>query len=221
MDENLLQISDGKLYDRNDMVKVGCHDCKGCSSCCRDMGQSILLDPYDVWQLTKNLNKSMEELLVSSIELHMEEGLILPNLRMVPISAAVDEEGCSFLDENGRCRIHSFRPGICRLFPLGRNYEENRMQYFLLKGACPVPNKSKVKLEKWLGIPNLKVYQEYLIDWHNFTKQIRMQVMGKLSDETEAKNITMRFLQLFYFTPYIEDDFFMEIRNRIVTWNNL
>ena len=31
---------------------------------------------------------------------------------------AEDSESCTFLDENGRCSIHPFRPGICRLFPL-------------------------------------------------------------------------------------------------------
>lgn len=35
---NLEEISDGRLYDENDMVKAGCDDCKGCSACCRGMG---------------------------------------------------------------------------------------------------------------------------------------------------------------------------------------
>ena len=39
------------LYSNNDMVKLGCNDCKGCFSCCCGMGQSILLDPYDIYQL--------------------------------------------------------------------------------------------------------------------------------------------------------------------------
>lgn len=63
MDADLTAISEGKLYSFNDMVRVGCHDCKGCSSCCKDMGTSILLDPYDVYRLTTNLGKSFEELL--------------------------------------------------------------------------------------------------------------------------------------------------------------
>ena len=31
-EEYLKDISDGKLYSSNDMVKVGCHDCIGCSA---------------------------------------------------------------------------------------------------------------------------------------------------------------------------------------------
>lgn len=220
MNENLLYISDGKLYDRNDMVKVGCHDCAGCSSCCKDMGQSILLDPYDVWQLTSNLKKSFEELLAFRMELHMEEGLILPNLRMVQLSAVSDEESCSFLNEEGRCSIHSFRPGICRLFPLGRNYEPDRLQYFLLKDACPVQKKSKLKVEKWLGIADIKSYQEYLIRWHNLTKAVRSQVAACMDEEEGAKAITMDFLQSFYIIPYDSGDFFEEIRYRMDRWEN-
>ena len=55
-DINLDEISDGKLYDANDMVKVGCSDCAGCSACCHGMGETIVLDPYDIWQLTSHLD---------------------------------------------------------------------------------------------------------------------------------------------------------------------
>lgn len=30
----LEEISDGRLYDANDMVKADCQDCKGCHDCC-------------------------------------------------------------------------------------------------------------------------------------------------------------------------------------------
>ena len=35
------EISDGRLYGLNDMVKADCRDCEGCSACCRGMGTSI------------------------------------------------------------------------------------------------------------------------------------------------------------------------------------
>ena len=132
MEEYLKDISDGKLYSSNDMVKVGCHDCTGCSACCCDMGESILLDPMDVWRLERNLGQSFEQLLAGAIDLHVEDGLILPNLKMAPSATGPK---CSFLNEEGRCSIHGFRPGICRLFPLGRNYEGEKLSYFLLTDA--------------------------------------------------------------------------------------
>ena len=55
------EISDGNLYGLNDMVKADCGDCKGCSTCCQGMGESIVLDPYDVFRLTNGLNVSFAE----------------------------------------------------------------------------------------------------------------------------------------------------------------
>ena len=202
------------------MVRVGCHDCVGCSACCRNMGQSILLDPYDVYLLTGNLGQTFEQLLGGAIELHMEQGLILPNLRMIP-----ENLSCSFLNEEGRCSIHEFRPGICRLFPLGRNYEPDRLQYFLLADACPAKNKSKMKIDKWIGHADVRQYEKYLVIWHNLTKKLRGELEANLknADNEEAlaeqeaynKKITMAFLQLFYMKPYTQENFYTEFYERV------
>ena len=210
MNKDLLEISDGKLYGNNDMAKISCHDCAGCSSCCQDMGESIWLDPYDVNQLTKNLGKTMEELFAKEVELHVEDGLILPNLKM--IGGKIPQ--CAFLNEEGRCSIHAFRPGYCRLFPLGRNYEEDKLTYFVLKDACPAPNKSKVKINKWLGVPNLKAYETFLVEWHGLTKRLRAFYTENMEDEAVIKAINMNFLQTFYLTPYESEDFYEEFAER-------
>ncbi|MBR3810745.1 MAG: YkgJ family cysteine cluster protein [Agathobacter sp.] len=210
MEKDLLEISDGKLYGSNDMAKVSCHDCNGCSSCCQDMGQSIWLDPYDIYQLTKNLEKTMEELLTREIELHVEDGLILPNLKMVGESSPQ----CGFLNEAGRCSIHGFRPGYCRLFPLGRNYEEDKLTYFVLKDACLAPNKSKVKISKWLGVPRLKEYERFLVEWHRLTKYLRAFYGEHVEEEAVIKAINIQFLQIFYLTPYDSDDFYEDFHSR-------
>ena len=78
---SLEEISDGRLYELNDMVKADCGGCEGCSQCCRGMGSSIILDPYDVYRLTTGIGKSMQELLATSVELNVVDGVILPNLK--------------------------------------------------------------------------------------------------------------------------------------------
>lgn len=216
MNKDLLEISDGKMYGNNDMAKVSCHDCAGCSSCCQDMGESIWLDPYDVYQLTRNLGKALEELLTKEVELHVEDGLILPNLKMI----GSDVPQCAFLNEEGRCSIHAFRPGYCRLFPLGRNYEEDKLSYFVLKDACPVPNKSKVKISKWLGIPNLKSYEKFLVEWHGLTKMLRGIYAEHAQEEAAIKVINMKFLQTFYLTPYQTENFYQAFEERMKEMEN-
>ncbi len=207
MDENLRKITDGRFYSANDMVKVGCHDCAGCSTCCKDMGNSILLDPYDVYRLSKGLGMSIEELFGGPVELGMQEGLILPNLRMVQ-KGMEQVPSCSFLNEEGRCRIHAYRPGICRLFPLGRNYEGDTMNYFLLTKECPAENKTKMKVNKWLDCGNVREYEKYLVTWHAFTKRVREKVLENSCTEAAAKQITMLMLQVFYMKEYSGENFF-------------
>lgn len=223
MEVNLQEISDGKLYSLGDMVKVGCHDCAGCFDCCRDMGQSILLDPYDIYRLTKNLNMNFQELIAAHIELHVEDGLILPNLKMQEPSNGVDNLAptnvpqCSFLNEQGRCSIHSFRPGICRLFPLGRSYEGDKLKYFLLTDACPIPNKTKMKIGKWLGMPQPVSYEKFLVTWHNFVKGMRVVLEEHAEDEAYVRMLTMKFLEIFYIKPYETEDFYGEFQTRLET----
>lgn len=217
MKQDLLDISDGKLYGNNDMVKISCHDCRGCSSCCRDMGDTIWLDPYDIFSLTLHLGKSFEELLKNEVELHVEDGLILPNLRMVANITPEHKTACSFLNEEGRCSIHSFRPGYCRLFPLGRNYDDKKLTYFLLKDACPAKEKSKIKINKWLGLPRLKDYEAFLVEWHSLTKALRGYFAEHMEEDAISKAINMRLLQSFYMTAYEDEDFYTTFANRMET----
>ena len=60
---DLNEISDGKLYTSNDMVKADCYECQGCSACCRGMGKSIILDPIDLFHLKQATGKDFAGLL--------------------------------------------------------------------------------------------------------------------------------------------------------------
>ena len=83
----------------------------------------------------------------------------------------------------------------------------------MLKDACPAPNKSKVKINKWLGVPNLKSYEKFLVEWHGLTKKLRKFYAEHLQEENVIKAINMKCLQAFYLTPY-GDDFYQEFGER-------
>ncbi len=203
------EVSDGKLYGLNDMVKAGCDDCKGCSACCQGMGNSIVLDPYDVYRLTTGLGCKFEELLVDKLDLNVVEGQILPNLKMTG-----PKESCAFLDENGRCSIHAIRPGICRIFPLGRIYEEGSFQYFLQVNECKKKERTKVKVKKWIDTPDIAKNTEFINRWHYFLKDLT----GKMPTlpEGTVKQINMYVLNAFYITLYeSKRDFYEQFEERI------
>ena len=207
---DMKEISDGKLYDLNDMVKADCNDCKGCSACCQRMGESIQLDPLDIYNMTVGLNTSFEQLLAGAIELNVLDGVILPNLNMKNA-----KESCHFLNDEGRCSVHAFRPGICRLFPLGRFYENHDFKYFLQVHECKNPNKSKVKVKKWIDTPNLQENKKFIIDWHYFIDDVQSMI-AKIADDELIKKIDLFILQHFFMERYTEtEDFYEQFNSRL------
>lgn len=206
---SLEEISDGRLYELNDLVKADCNGCQGCAACCQGMGNSIVLDPLDIYRLTKSLSLKFEELLTEHIELNVVDGIILPNLKMSgPL------ERCSFLNNEGRCTIHASRPGICRLFPLGRYYENNSFKYILQVHECN-KNKSKIKVRKWIDTPDLKDNEQFIIDWHYFRKDLRGMIANTQNDNL-TKEICMFLLRSFYINPYDDRDFYEQFQIRLM-----
>ena len=195
-DIDLKEISDGRLYTANDMVKIDCNDCVGCSECCRVVEDTIILDPYDIFQLEGVLNSDFEALMAERIELSVVDGIILPHLKLRD-----GGEGCTFLNEDGRCMIHNARPGFCRMYPLGRIYENGDFKYFLQVHECSYPNKTKIKVKKWLGIPELVRYEQFVKDWHFFLKDVQERLAETENDEI-VKSINMHLLNQFYVKPY-------------------
>lgn len=208
---DMKEVSDGRFYGLRDMVRADCGGCEDCSDCCRGMGSSIILDPYDAYRLTTGLNLSFEQLLEEKVELNVVEGIILPNLKM-----AGPQEQCGFLNEEGRCGIHPLRPGMCRIFPLGRYYENESFQYFLQVHECKKEPKTKVKVQKWIDTPEAKKNEAFIIQWHYFLKQLSARL-----EHTEEggfqKSLSMYLLKNFYLKPYEKDrDFYEQFQERLI-----
>lgn len=207
---DLQEISDGRLYDAGDMVRVGCNDCEGCSACCRGMENTIILDPYDMWQFAVGPGISFEQLLADGkIELNVVDGAVLPNLKLAGAG-----ESCTFLNTDGRCSIHQYRPGICRLFPLGRIYENHSFRYFLQVNECVKEKRTKVKVKQWIGIPELKKYETFICDWHYFLRDWQKEMLN-MQEESRTEH-SMKLLKLFYLVPWNPDaDFFEQFYRRM------
>ena len=194
-----------RYFRSGDLARLSSPACEGCGDCCRGMGDTIVLDPYDAHCLAAGLGKPFAEMIGDSVELHVENGVILPHL-------AMKKDACSFLGEDGRCRIHLFRPGICRLFPLAREFGEDSVRYFVLPGACPMSGRSKVRIDRWIGIPDMDQYENFKLSWHRFLKKAEAFAV-RLSHEEQEK-LSLFLLETFFLRPY-EDDFYLLIDRRI------
>lgn len=207
---DMSEVSDGKKYGLQDMVKVGCGDCAGCSDCCQGMEDTVVLDPLDIYRLTTGLEKSFGELLDHAFTLGVVDGLVLPRLKIDG-----NQGRCVFLNEKGRCRIHPYRPGICRLFPLGRIYEEDSFWYFLQVHECPRKNKTKVRVRKWIDTPQPQKYESFVLRWHHFLKEMQERAENALGAE-DKRSLSLGILKTFYERPYEEEkDFYEQFDQRM------
>lgn len=197
--------TDGRFYELHDMVKAGSSNCTGCCACCHEMGDTIRLDPWDIKEMQIATGYGFEELMQKGyISLSIYDGMIAPCISMKP--------ACSFL-EKGRCSIHANRPGLCRLFPLGRNFEEGKINYILLKDTCN-RNMVKVKVKDWIGVTDSKRYESFVLEWHYFAKD--MAALIREMEEEQAKGCSLYLLQVFYQTPYDKEiDFYDQVITRI------
>ena len=204
------EISDGKLYTSGDLAKVSCGGCVNCSECCEVTEDTILLDPYDIYELSRGLSQIFEKLMEDAVGLTVIDGVITPYLKKHEALKA-----CVFLSSDKRCLIHDFRPGFCRLFPLGRIYdEEGNFKYFIQVHECPYPSKSKVKIEKWLGIKKLSQYEQFIREWHEISKNLSDCTLEDPASPL-AKKANMKLLNTFFVRPYdTEKDFYSQFAER-------
>lgn len=188
--------SDGNFYQLNDLVLADCNDCEDCSQCCKDMGDSILLDPYDLYQIQKYGQVTFDHLVIHGfVALTLRDGIILPHLKMTE-----DDACCPFLNEAGRCSIHEYRPGMCRLFPLGRDFQGEDLEYILLEKACANKNRRKVTVSDWIGVEAAEAYHAFVRDWHMFRRQMAEVLVN--AGEQQAKELSLRLMHNFYVSGY-------------------
>ncbi len=205
---SLDEISNGKLYDLNDMVKIDTQNCSGCSACCHGSGRTIIMNPFDVHEILSHGNMEYKTLVKEKIDWHLEEKIMHPHMQNFG-----EDEACGFLDDEGRCSIHQYRPGVCRLFPLGRFYEQKDFKYFYQPGECVKPILSKVKVKKWIGIRDYDKNKDFVLAWHDFIKALQWRARF-IRDEQELEAMNRYLIDRFYDTVWGEDfyeDFYVRL----------
>ncbi len=225
---NLAAETDGRLYKSSDPVRMKCDGCGGKASCCRATDDTIILDPYDMYELEKTLGGGFAAGYGKYFELRVVDGITLPYLMKSKETGA-----CALLGPDGKCRIYTHRPGFCRLFPLGRLYTGDGFSYILQTGQCPctMPETADVTVAGWLGIENLKKYEEYALSWHKLTES-RQKAATELAVAAskpspasagrkpgtveELVALSMQLLNIFYVRDYdLSRDFYEQYYERL------
>lgn len=99
--------------------------------------------------------------------------------------------------------------GFCRLFPLGRYYEDGGFKYILQIHECKKTSRSKIKVRKWVDTPDFRNYEKFVCDWHYFLLDVQ-EVLYESEDSDLIRNLNMYVVNQFYRKPYDEKRDFYE-----------
>lgn len=159
--ENIKNDIEKRALGLNDAFQFGC---KACGKCCRD--KVIMLNPYDIFQLTKHLNMSQAEFAKKYCGFFIGEESNLPIVYL-------DFKGgpCPFL-VNKRCSVHKVKPFVCASYLLGRAISGDKLLYFRQEVSCGNKYEKQVVRDWVYGSRNAKEEEQIYLVWSQILQML-------------------------------------------------
>ena len=108
--------------------------CQQCGQCCRKIENSVMLEPPDVYHLSRHLRDMGEEIEGPEdfLSQYAVPQMLFEHFPIFVMKSVGPEQSCIFL-KNGRCSVYAARPKVCRLYPfsLGPGKRGRDFQYAL------------------------------------------------------------------------------------------
>jgi Fe-S-cluster containining protein len=128
--------ADARVLDDSEFVQLSC-GVNGCTSNCCTKSAPIILNPFEIALICRESSLSYEDLL-DIVETDRANGF--------PLVMLLRDPACHFWTGKG-CRIYAARPLACRLYPLGRVYDQGQSHIVLpelnvCSGLAPDPSKT-------------------------------------------------------------------------------
>lgn len=155
-----------KVLSETDLLQLSC-GIHGCTSNCCTKSAPIILNPYEIAVICRDSKLSYEDLL-DIVETDRAKGFPLVMLPRDP--------ACYFWTGRG-CRIYQARPLACRLFPLGRVFDNGQSHIVLpqlnvCSGLASSPGKTVADyLREQETSPSIQMADR----WIEFVNEIELQ----------------------------------------------
>lgn len=154
------------VLTESDLLHLSC-GIYGCTSNCCTKSAPVILNPYEIALMCRDSKMSYEDLL-DIVETDRARGFPLVMLPRDP--------ACHFWTGRG-CRIYQARPLACRLFPLGRVFDNGRSyivqpQLNVCSGLATSPTKT---VADYLREQDTSISIQMADRWIEFVNEIELQ----------------------------------------------
>ena len=179
-----------------DRMKIGLDDtfkfeCKMCGKCCIHR-EDILLNPKDVYNMSKELNLTTEDLVEKYCEAYIGPDSRIPIIRLLPRGSV---KRCPLLKDR-KCKVHSSKPTVCAMYPIGRCItllgktvaDIDSIQYIFNKPDCKGSEGSETHtVREWMESFGIPINDEFFIKWQKMAMEmgtVFRKIEKKVSDQT-------------------------------------
>ena len=182
--------------------------CRGCGKCCKNR-EDILLNSRDVYNIATALNLTHKQVTEQYCETYIGKDSRMPIVRLKPKGVNLV---CPLL-KGGRCSIHSLKPTVCALFPLGRvmAFEDKgpgkpfEIQYILTSADCGSAKK-KQTVRAWLEAFDIPVEDHFFTEWNKALFSL-ISTVKKLSEKLSSQSKVYEMIWVgIYMALYVDYD---------------
>ena len=163
--------------------------CQRTNICCRNFSEweRIILDPYDVYRLSRNRRTSTGRFLELCADLGLDHETDIP-IALLKYQGQEDRNKCTFLRSYG-CAVYEDRPLRCRLYPLGIIWNRG-VSYFNLINNCPCGNDVNSRswtVRGWIAESKAEPYIEYQGPLNNLYQNMNRPKYSALSEQVKLR----------------------------------
>lgn len=170
--------------------------CKMCGNCCRHRSEPIMLTGLDIFRISQALGLHPGQVIQEKTIGYIGDQSHVP---ILTLKERLDGS-CSLL-RKGKCMVHSNKPVVCALFPLGRMYNAitHEVQYFKQPHGCSTGNKNgrTWTLQEWLNEFNISRLNEDSMAWNKMLMGVS-QVTCRIDKEKLPEDMIAAIGSCFY-----------------------
>ncbi len=189
--------------------------CNQCGKCCINR-EDILLNPKDLYNISKELGLAPRETVAQYCEVYLGENSRIPIVRLKPRGSI---KRCPLLKDR-KCSVHKAKPTVCALFPLGRSIkleegtsdpdaiERAGIQYIINPIECGDRSEDHT-VREWVESFGIPVHDRDFLAWQKvlFTVRRRIVELEKLLTDSSMELVWSITYQALYLDYDIEQRF--------------
>lgn len=174
--------------------------CQMCGNCCRKREEGIAITGLDVYRLAQSFGTTTEDILSKYVDIHLGPH---SNLPVVCLRERMDGSCC--LLRSGHCTVHSMKPVVCAVFPLGRGVDPwtSEVFYFSQGSHCcsHSSNGQTWTVKEWIALWNLPELDSMGLAWTKLSMGL-----SRVTCKLRADHITPSLIEDLKHMLYIDYD---------------